>query len=242
MSLAGKSVVVTGGGSGIGAAIATSFAADGANVIIAGRNAGKLQEVAAKAEGGRITTMACDVSEREQAVKLIEAATAKLGKVDILVNAAGVNMPKRMMHDLDPADWDRLMNINASGTFNTIHAVLPQMRQRKDGVIINVNSTSGVRAGMLGGVAYNASKFAVTALTHSVAQEVKDEGIRLTNLCPGEVDTPILEHRPTPVSSEHRSKILQPEDIAAVALTIANLPPRANVVEVVLKPTIQAFV
>lgn len=242
MGLAGKSAVVTGGGSGIGAAIAAAFAADGANVIIAGRNADKLKEVATKSGEGRVTPMACDVAVREQAIKLINEATAKFGKVDILVNAAGVNMPKRLMSDIDTADWDRLMDINATGTFNTMHAVLPQMRKRKDGVIINVNSTSGVRAGMLGGVAYNASKFAVSALTHSVAQEVKDEGIRVTNLCPGEVDTPILKNRPTPVSEEHRAKILQPEDIAAVALTIANLPPRANVVEVVVKPTIQAFV
>jgi NADP-dependent 3-hydroxy acid dehydrogenase YdfG len=146
-----------------------------------------------------------------------------------------------MMAELDPADWDRLVAVNATGVYNAIHAVLPQMRQRKDGLIININSTSGVRAGLLGGVAYNASKFAVTALTHSVAQEVREEGIRLTNLCPGEVDTPILEQRPTPVSAEHRARILQPEDIAAVALTIANLPPRANVVEVIVKPTTQAF-
>lgn len=242
MSLAGKSAVVTGGGSGIGAAIALAFAADGANVIIAGRNADKLNEVVSNAESKRISVMACDVSQRDQASKLINDATAKFGKVDILVNAAGVNMAKRLMADIDTADWDRLMEINATGTFNTIHAVLPQMRERKDGVIINVNSTSGLRAGMLGGVAYNASKFAVSALTHSVAQEVKDEGIRLTNLCPGEVDTPILKNRPTPVTEEHRAKILQPEDIAAVALTIANLPPRANVVEVVVKPTVQAFV
>ncbi|MGC1276361.1 MAG: SDR family oxidoreductase [Planctomycetaceae bacterium] len=242
MNLSGRSAVVTGGGSGIGAAIALAFAAEGAEVMIAGRSAEKLAAVVEDAEHGIVIPFPCDVADRGQASNLIAHATERFGKVDILVNAAGVNMPKRMMADLAPADWDRLMAINATGTFNTIHAVLPQMRCRKDGVIINVNSTSGVRAGMLGGVAYNASKFAVSALTHSVAQEVKDEGIRLTNLCPGEVDTPILEHRPTPVSDEHRAKILQPEDIAAVALTIALLPPRANVVEVVVKPTIQAFV
>lgn len=241
MSLSGKTAVITGGGSGIGAAIALAFAADGAKVMIAGRNVEKLKTIASKAKGGAIHTSACDVSEREQAAKLIANATEQFGKIDILVNAAGVNIPKRLMADIDPADWDRLVAINATGTFNAIHAVLPQMRERKDGLIININSTSGVRAGMLGGVAYNASKFAVTALTHSVAQEVKDEGIRLTNLCPGEVDTPILEQRPTPVAADHRGRILQPEDIAAVALTIANLPPRANVVEVVVKPTIQAF-
>lgn len=241
MKLSGKSAVVTGGGSGIGAAIAVAFAAEGAEVMIAGRSADKLAGVVEDAEHGIVIPFPCDVADRGQASNLIAHATERFGKVDILVNAAGVNMPRRMMSDLTPADWDRLVAINATGTFNTVHAVLPQMRKRKDGLIINVNSTSGVRAGMLGGVAYNASKFAVSALTHSVAQEVKDEGIRLTNLCPGEVDTPILVQRPTPVTEEHRAKILQPEDIASVALTIALLPPRANVVEVIVKPTTQAF-
>lgn len=241
MSLSGKAVVVTGGGSGIGAAIAVSFAAEGAEVMIAGRSAEKLQAVVDEAAHGIVIPFVCDVSDRGQATNLIAHATERFGKVDILVNAAGVNIPRRLMSELDPLDWDRLVAINATGTFNTLHAVMPQMRQRKDGVIINVNSTSGVRPGMLGGVAYNASKYAVSALTHSVAQEVKDEGIRLTNLCPGEVDTPILEQRPTPVTDEHRARILQPEDIAAVALTIAQLPPRANVVEVIVKPTMQAF-
>ena len=241
MSLSGKAVVVTGGGSGIGAAIAVSFAAEGAEVMIAGRSAEKLQAVVDEAAHGIVIPFVCDVSDRGQATNLIAHATERFGMVDILVNAAGVNIPRRLMSELDPLDWDRLVAINATGTFNTLHAVMPQMRQRKDGVIINVNSTSGVRPGMLGGVAYNASKYAVSALTHSVAQEVKDEGIRLTNLCPGEVDTPILEQRPTPVTDEHRARILQPEDIAAVALTIAQLPPRANVVEVIVKPTMQAF-
>jgi NADP-dependent 3-hydroxy acid dehydrogenase YdfG len=241
MSLKGKSAVVTGGGSGIGAAVALAFARDGAEVMIAGRSADKLREVVEEAGHAVVIPFPCDVSDRDAATNLIAHATERFGKVDVLVNAAGVNTPKRMMADLDPADWDRLVRINATGVYNTIHAVLPQMRSRKDGVIININSTSGLRPGLLGGVAYNASKFAVTALTHSVAQEVKDEGIRLTNLCPGEVDTPILEQRPTPVSDEHRKRILQPEDIAAVALTIANLPPRANVVEVVVKPTTQAY-
>lgn len=242
MSLVGKSVVVTGGGSGIGEAIALSFAGDGAQVIVAGRSLDKLEAVAARGESGRILPVVCDVSDRAAATALVEEALRQFGKVDILVNAAGVNIPRRMMADIDPSDWDRLININATGTFNTIHAILPSMREQNDGVIININSLSGVRAGLLGGVAYNAGKFAVTALTHSVAQEVKDEGIRLTNLCPGEVETPILNQRPTPVTQEHLARILQPEDIAAVALTIANLPPRANVPEVIVKPTTQGFV
>ena len=241
MSLVGKSVLVTGGGSGIGAAIALAFAKDGAQVMIAGRNIDKLKRVASQAEAERVVPVACDVADRSAATKLVDEAIRRFGQVDILVNAAGVNIPNRMMDGISADDWDRMLAINTTGTFNLIHALLPSMRQRKDGVIININSTSGLRAGMLGGVAYNASKFAVTALTHSVAQEVKDEGVRLTNLCPGEVETPILEQRPTPVTDEHRGRILQPEDIAAVALMIANLPPRANVPEVIVKPTTQAF-
>ena len=241
MSLIGKSVLITGGGSGIGAAISLAFAKDGAQVMIAGRNIDKLKRVASQAEAERVVPVACDVADRSAATKLVHEAIRRFGHVDILVNAAGVNIPNRMMDNIDPDDWDRMLAINTTGTFNSIHALLPSMRERKDGVIININSTSGVRAGMLGGVAYNASKFAVTALTHSIAQEVKDEGVRLTNLCPGEVETPILEQRPTPVTDEHRARILQPEDIAAVALMIANLPPRANVPEVIVKPTTQAF-
>ena len=207
--------------------------------MIAGRDAAKLDGIATKHTN--IVTFSADVSDRQQAGALIAAATERFGQVDLLVNAAGINVAKRMMADLDPADWDRMLSINATGTYNALQAVLPQMRARKDGVIINICSTSGVRAGLLGGVAYNASKFAVTALSHSVAQEVKDEGIRITNLCPGEVDTPILKNRPTAPTAEHRGRMLQPEDVAAVVLTIANLPPRANVVELVIKPTTQAF-
>ena len=242
MQAAERSIVVTGGGSGIGAAIALMLAAEGSRVMIAGRSADKLTDVARQEPGGKIVACVCDVSVREEATRLMATATEKFGRVDVLVNAAGVNTPKRLMHDLDPADWDRLMAINSTGVFNAMYAVLPQMRQRKDGVIININSMSGLRAGMLGGVAYNAGKFAVSALSHSVAQEVKDEGIRITNLCPGEVDTPILSQRPAPVSAEHRQRILQPEDVASVVQMIINLPPRANVVELIIKPTIQAYV
>ena len=106
---------------------------------------------------------------------------------------------------------------------------------------MNINSTSGIRAGVLGGVAYSASKFAMAALGITVAQEVREMGIRITNIYPGEVETPILDLRPVPVSAEHRAKILQPEDVGAVLATIAALPPRANVSEIVIKPTIQAF-
>jgi NADP-dependent 3-hydroxy acid dehydrogenase YdfG len=144
------------------------------------------------------------------------------------------------MADLDPADWDRVMNINATGAYNCIYAALPAMRQRKDGLIINITSTSGIRAGLLGGVAYSASKFAMSALGTCVALEVKDEGVRVTNIYPGEVETPILDRRPVPVSAEHRARILQPSDVGDMVAAVALLPPRAHVSDLIIKPTTQA--
>jgi NADP-dependent 3-hydroxy acid dehydrogenase YdfG len=122
-----------------------------------------------------------------------------------------------------------------------IHAVLPDMRARRDGVIINVSSIAGVRPSMLGGAAYSASKHALSALTSVLGQEEKDNGIRATNLCPGEVNTPILDARPVKVSDEHKAQILQPEDVAAAVIFIATLPPRAHVPELIIKPTTQHF-
>lgn len=145
------------------------------------------------------------------------------------------------MADLTPEDWDRVMAINATGTFNCIRGVLPQMRERHDGVIINITSVAGMRTGLLGGVAYNASKFAASALGRTVGEEERDNGIRVTTIYPGEVETPILDDRPVPVSAEHRARILQPEDIAAAALMVACLPPRARVPELVITPTTQSF-
>jgi NADP-dependent 3-hydroxy acid dehydrogenase YdfG len=146
------------------------------------------------------------------------------------------------MNALDPADWDKLMHVNATGAFNALHYALPQMRERKDGLIILVSSVAGIRASILGGVAYSASKFAMTALGTTVAAEEKNNGIRITNVYPGEVETPILDARPVPVSAEHRARILQPSDIASVLVAIAELPPRAHVAELVIKPTTQEFI
>ena len=108
-------------------------------------------------------------------------------------------------------------------------------------MIINISSTSGLRANPLGGVAYTASKFALSALGTCVAIEEKDRGIRVTNVYPGEVDTPILEQRPTPVSAAHRAQILRPEDVAAMVTAIVGLPARAHVSDIVIKPVTQAF-
>ena len=240
--LSGKTALITGGGTGIGAACAIALAREGCRVAINGRRDEKLKELAGQYSGtSPLLTYPADVADRESVARMFEWADRELGPIDILVNSAGANVPKRSMDQLSPENWDLLMDVNVTGTYNCIRAVLPQMRERRDGLIIIISSIAGIRAGLLGGVAYNASKFAVSALGLTVAQEVKHLGIRVTNIYPGEVETPILEYRPVPVSAEHRARILQPEDVAEAVLMVAQLPTRANVSELVIKPTTQAF-
>ena len=242
MSISGKTVLITGGGTGIGAACALALAAEGCAVAVSGRRPEKLEEVVRQApRGATIRSRQADVGDRDSVNELFEWANRELGRVDVLIQSAGVNVRNRAMDQLTPEDWDRLMQINATGVYNCMYAVLPQMRERRDGLIINISSIAGIRAGLLGGVGYNASKFAMSALGLTVAQEVKDLGIRITTIYPGEVDTPILEQRPVPVDDAHRARILQPEDVAAAVVMIARLPPRANVSELTIKPTTQAF-
>jgi NADP-dependent 3-hydroxy acid dehydrogenase YdfG len=239
-TLEGKTALVTGGGSGIGAEIARTLAANGCRVAITGRRESRLQEVVASSKN-EILIRVCDVANRDDVSALFSWVREELGAVDILVNSAGINIARRSMADLDPADWDKLLQINATGAYNCIREVLPQMREKQDGIIVNISSVAGIRAGLLGGVAYNASKFAMSALSLTVGEEESKNGIRLTSIYPGEVETPILDERPVPVSAEHRARILQPEDLAAAALMVVSLPPRARVPELVMIPTTQSF-
>jgi NADP-dependent 3-hydroxy acid dehydrogenase YdfG len=241
--LAGKVVAITGGGTGIGAGIARGLAEAGCRVTIGGRRQSTLDEFAASiASEHPVRAHAVDVSDPAGIEAFFADIREHVGEVDILVNSAGINIPNRTMATMEPEDWERVLQINASGAYRCMHQVLPSMRKRGDGLIVNISSVAGKRAITLGGIVYCASKFAMTALGTAVSNEVRNEGVRITNVYPGEVNTPILENRPTPVSQEHKDAILQPEDIAAVVVTICKLPPRANVPEVVIKPTIQEWV
>jgi NADP-dependent 3-hydroxy acid dehydrogenase YdfG len=188
-----------------------------------------------------LLTHAVDVADRASVARLFQWAAEKLGPIDILVNGAGLNIVHRLLAETTPEEWDRLVTVNATGAFNCLQAVLPQMRERRDGLVINISSIAGKRALRLGGVAYSASKFAMSALGTFASNEEGRNGIRVTNIYPGEVDTPILENRPTPVTAEHRARILQAEDVAAAVVMIACLPPRAHVAELVIKPTTQEY-
>ncbi len=240
--LQGKKVVVTGGATGIGLGIALRMAEYGATVALGGRRPDAIDAALAQfptKHPGIGRTL--NVAVREDVDSYFQWATEQLGQIDILVQAAGINIRDRSIKAMKPEEWDEVLAINATGAYNCLHAVLPQMLQRKDGLIVNISSVAGKRAIALGGVAYGASKFAMTALGTCVSNEVAEDGIRVTNVYPGEVNTPILDKRPVPVSDEHRAKILQPEDVADIVVAIAMLPPRAHVPEVVIKPTTQIW-
>jgi NAD(P)-dependent dehydrogenase (short-subunit alcohol dehydrogenase family) len=192
-------------------------------------------------QGPLVRWHAADVSKRDQVTRAVERTIAACGQIDILINNAGINVAQRKLAVLEPADWDALMAVNATGAFNMIHAVLPGMRERKDGMIINIASIAGVRPSALAGAAYNASKHALTALSTSVALEEAENGIRASLIAPGEVNTPLLDRRPVVPSPEARARILQPEDVAAAALFVASLHPRASVPQLILNPTIYPF-
>jgi NADP-dependent 3-hydroxy acid dehydrogenase YdfG len=241
--LSGKTALITGGGSGIGLAVARVFLLEGARVAIAGRTESKLRQAAqALGSGDRLLVHAADVSDPRQVADLVRAVTEQFGRIDILINNAGTNLKERTVRQLTPEAWQQLLRANLDGAFYAIHAVLPQMLERRDGVIVNVSSIAGKRASPLGGAAYAASKFGMTALGLCLAAEEKDSGVRVSNIYPGEVDTPILEVRPQPVTQEQRQRILKPEDVAAAVLFVAALPPRVSVPELVIKPTSQVYI
>jgi NAD(P)-dependent dehydrogenase (short-subunit alcohol dehydrogenase family) len=242
MKLAGKTALITGGGSGIGWGIALAFAQEGARVAISGRREAVLRQAASTWQGQPpIDWHACNVADRDDVGRLFDWASRQLGRIDILVNSAGVNVKTRAMSEMTPEQWDYIMGVNATGAYHCMREALPPMRERRDGIIINISSISGKRATALGGVAYSASKFAMAALGIAVANENVQHGIRITTVYPGEVNTPILEHRPEPVSDQRKAAMLQPEDVGQLVLAIACLPSRAHVPEVIIKPVQQEF-
>jgi NADP-dependent 3-hydroxy acid dehydrogenase YdfG len=235
--LTGKTVLVTGGGSGIGLATARMLLDEGARVAITGRNEAKLVEAAARLKAAdRLVHHAADLGDPAAAQNLVEDVTARLGPIDILVNNAGVNLKERTMRELTPQSWRQLLAGNLDSAFNCMLAVLPRMRSRKAGLIINVNSISGKRASPLGGVGYIAAKFGMRGLAMGVAAEEKSAGLRVSSIYPGEVNTPILEARPEPVSDERKRTMLQPEDVAAAVLFIATQPAHVSIPELIITP------
>ncbi len=240
-TIEGQTAWVTGGGSGIGLAGAIELARAGCRVVISGRDAAKLDAALADATArgapaGSITAMALDVSDRDAVERVAHAIEAAHGGVDILVNSAGVNFPKRFWKETDAATFEKVMAINLNGaTFCTL-AVLKGMQARRRGTVINVASFAGWHFSYLTGPAYIASKAGLMALTHSFNIEECVNGLRATALCPGEVATPILKQRPVEPSAEDKALMLQEDDLGRTIRFIADMPPHVCINELIITP------
>ena len=241
MKLKDQVFIVTGGGSGAGAAIVESCVREGARVVTMGRDEARLRAACAKA-GDRAYPKAGDVRDRNRVKEIVDWTLGEFGRVDVLVNNAGVNVVDRSLEKLSPENWDLQMDVNATGAFNTLHEVLPHMRRQAGGLVIAISSVAGTAPGVLAGAAYSAAKHAMSVVTQTVNLEEARHGIRACVISPGEINTPILDQRPVKVSDEHKARILQPEDIADVVVYVAGLPPHVVVSELVIKPLGQGSV
>ena len=240
MARDGKRVAwVTGGGSGIGEAGAVALAADGWTVVVSGRRKAALDAVVATitGAGGDAEAMALDVSIAADVEKVAERIVKKHGRIDLLVNSAGVNVPKRRWADMELEGWKELVDINLNGVLYCMRAVLPTMRRQKDGCIINVASWAGRHVSKLAGPAYTTTKHAVLALTHSFNMDECVNGLRACCLSPGEVATPILKLRPVAPSEEEQARMLQPEDLGRTIAFVASMPSRVCMNEILISPT-----
>lgn len=238
-SLDGKVAWITGAGSGIGLAGAQALAAAGALVVMSGRRPEVLETEAAaiRAKGHRAEIAPLDVSDADDVAKVSTAILGRHGSVDILVNSAGLNVPQRFWKNQTVQGWNEVMRINLDGSYYCCAAVLPAMRAKKNGVIINVSSWSGRFDSYMTGPAYNAAKHGVVAMTSHLNQEECVNGIRACALCPAEVATPIMEKRPVKPSDEDIARMLQPEDLGRTILWIAEQPPHVCVNEILISPT-----
>jgi NAD(P)-dependent dehydrogenase (short-subunit alcohol dehydrogenase family) len=220
MSLDGKIAVVTGASRGIGLAIAERLAKAGADVAICARNDGALDDaasrIAAKRAGAKVVALRCDVAKFEDARHLHAEVVKRLGVPDVLVNNAGVVVRKRL-DETSEAEWDQVVDASLKGTFVVTRVFLPQMRARGSGRIINIASISG-RQGTARLTAYCAAKHGVVGLTRALAEETRDSGVQVNAICPGSVDTQMLEGSGFP-------PLMDPDDVAGVALWLAAQAP-----------------
>ncbi len=233
MRLREQVAIVTGAGRGIGRAVALAFAREGAAVALAARTASELELVAAQIRSrvGRALTVPTDVTQETSVAALVDRVLAELGKVDILVTAAGVATFGPLV-DTKTEDWDRMVAVNLRGVFLACRAVLPPMMRQRRGTIINIASVAAKRP-IPGSGAYAAGKHAVLGLTLVLAEEMRPHGIRVGALSPGAVDTPLWDAVP---NAPERSRMLRPEDVAEAALLMASLPPGASLEDLTLLP------
>lgn len=233
-----KNAVVTGAGSGVGQAVALALIQEGWRVAIVGRRAETLQDTVdlAGANKAMLLPCPCDIGRSEAVEKLGRDVLAKFGSVQVLVNAAGTNAPKRALEVLSLDDYHAMMDTNLNGAYYITQAFLPAMRAAKTGTIVHIVSDAGKQASPKAGPAYVMSKFGLAGLTQSINAEERGNGIRACAIFPGDIDTPLLDKRPSPPPAEARARMMRAEDIAQCVMLAINLPDRAVVEEMIVRP------
>jgi 3-oxoacyl-[acyl-carrier protein] reductase len=231
--------VVTGAGRGVGEAIARRLSAMGAHVLLVARDGASLSEVQEKIEkaGGQATSLPCDLVDAEAVAQLGERVAREFRRCDILVNNAGLGLEGKPLHETPPDAWDRVLNTNLRGPYLMIRALAPLMIRARSGHIINISSLAG-RNPLPNGAAYAASKWGLNGLTYSVAEELRQHGIRVSAIAPGSINTDFMDHQGQGArSGKDPKKKLQPEDVAGVVATLVTQAPQAFISEVLMRPT-----
>jgi 3-oxoacyl-[acyl-carrier protein] reductase len=233
--LSGQVAVVTGAGRGIGAAIARKLAALGADTILCGRTRTGLEDGASDIarSQGRAEGVVCDVTDLRSVQSLARHVEQSRGRLDIVVNNAGIGGFGGPLHELPPEAWEQILNTNLRGAYYCIRALAPLMMRTGGGHIVNISSIAGKNA-LPNGAAYAASKWGLNGLTYSVAEELRSYNIRVATVCPGSTNTELSPH-----VGKDPSRMLQPEDVAHVVSMLVTQNPQSFASEVVLRPTLK---
>ncbi len=239
-NLTGKVAWVTGAGTGIGEAAAIALAEQGMTVVLSGRRRDTLERVAARiqaAAAGKAQVRPGDLGQSSTVAKLAGGIKSELGRLDVVVNNAGSNVPERAWRALTPDGIDTLIRGNLLSAFYVVQAVLPIMRAQRDGLLIHTASWAGRFIGPVSGPGYTAAKHGMVAMSHTINLEECLNGIRSCVVCPGEVATPILQHRPIPETPETMARMLQPQDMGELIAFVARQPAHVCINEILVSPT-----
>jgi len=231
--IAGQVAVVTGAGRGIGAAIARKLAALGATTVLLGRTQSSLDETARAIvdSGGKTEVIPCDVTVLHQLEYAAARVDSTFGRLNILVNNAGVGGFTELLHNLLPEEWDKILNTNLRGVYYAIRCFAPMMIRAHSGHIINISSLAGKNA-LANGAAYAASKWGLNGLSYSVAEELRKHSVRVSVICPGSVETNLSPHE-----GKDPKKMLQPDDVGHAVEMLVTQAPQSFMSEILLRPT-----
>jgi NADP-dependent 3-hydroxy acid dehydrogenase YdfG len=238
-TLRGQVAIITGGGTGIGRSAALHLAREGSQVVLVGRRQEPLDVVASEIErtGGHARARVADLTDRQQLKELVEWTRREVGTVRILVNNAGASSHVRNIRWIEDDDWNATIEVNLNAVYVLVQAVLPGMLEAGGGTIVTVSSLAAVRPGLLGGAPYGAAKAGVQNLMRYLYATFRNEGIRATTILPGEVNTPIMDTRVRPPSTDERAAMVDPDDVGRAILLCCALPARATIEELVISPT-----